>query len=288
MSFGWAYRMQKRHVVWSSEGAMSNHAEDDPKPERIPEQDGLAADGARAARAMRRARLAKLGLAAAVVAAGIAIVGLGTGANRSSPPKPGSIGAIDQQVGVLLAGVPQHVNVLGAPTAPLTLEWFGDLECPYCKEFTLGALPSIIHKWVRAGVLKIEYRSMETATREHEVFERQQVAALSAGLQNKMWYFIEDFYREQGEEDSGYVTEGYLRGLASQVPGLSVALWAEDRHDPELVTQVATDLREVSRDGFSGTPAFLIGLSQGRMERLQPSSLTSPTSFDEAIEGLLA
>jgi protein-disulfide isomerase len=236
---------------------------------------------------MRR-RLVKLGIVITVVLAAIVIIVFAGGAGGSSPPTPESLRATDEQVEALLAGIPQHANLLGSSSAPLVLEWFGDLECPYCREFTLGALPSIIRKWVRAGVLKIEYRSMETATREHEVFERQQVAALSAGLQNKMWYFIEDFYHEQGEEDSGYVTEGYLRGLASQAPGLSVALWAEDRHDPELGAQVATDLREVRRDGFSGTPAFLIGLSQGRVERLQPSSLTSPTSFNEAIEGLLA
>ena len=72
---------------------------------------------------------------------------------------------------------------------------------------------------MRTGKLKIEYHSLETATREPEVFKTQQVAALAAGKQNKAWDFIETFYHEQGEEDSGYVTEKYLQGIASQVPG---------------------------------------------------------------------
>ena len=105
--------------------------------------------------------------------------------------------------------------MLGNPNAPVTLAYFGDLECPICKEFTLGALPSIIQKQVRTGKLKIEYRSLETATHEPEIFKTQQIAALAAGKQNKMWNFVETFYHEQGEENTGYVTESYLQELAA-------------------------------------------------------------------------
>ena len=104
------------------------------------------------------------------------------------------------QVDALLAGVPQSGNVLGDPKAPVTLQYYGDLECPICKEFTLGALPSLIQKYVRAGKLKIEYRSLETATREPETFKSQQIAALAAGKQNKMWHYLELFYHEQGQK----------------------------------------------------------------------------------------
>ena len=44
-----------------------------------------------------------------------------------------------------------------------------------------------------------------------------------------MWDYLELFYHEQGEEGSGYVTERYLRGLASQVPGLNLAAWSAAR-----------------------------------------------------------
>ena len=85
---------------------------------------------------------------------------------------------------------------------------------------------------MRTGKLRIEYRSMETATREPEVFKTQQVAAYAAGKQNKAWNFIETFYHEQGEEDSGYVTEKYIQGIASQVPGLNLAQWTQRPQRP--------------------------------------------------------
>ena len=128
---------------------------------------------------------------------------------------------------------------------------------------------------------------METATREPQVFKTQQVAALAAGMQNKLWYFIETFYHEQGEEDSGYVTSSYLRKLAQQVPALNLSLWEDDRHDPELASQVAEDLQAVRHTRFRGTPAVLIRLIGGESQEFNPSSLTTPASFDGAIEKLL-
>jgi protein-disulfide isomerase len=176
--------------------------------------------------------------------------------------------------------------VLGVPTAPVTLQYFGDLECPVCRAFTLSALPSIIGRWVRGGELKIEYRSLETATREPEVFKAQQLAALAAGKQDRMWNFIETFYHEQGEEDSGYATESYIQGIASQVPGLNLMQWTSDRGDQALASQLASDGQAASAANLDGTPAFLIGRSGATTSKLEPSSFTEPGSFNEAIAKL--
>jgi protein-disulfide isomerase len=193
-----------------------------------------------------------------------------------------------QVVSALLDGIPQRASVLGSPAAPVTLQWFGDLECPFCQEFAFGALPSIIRKWVRGGQLKIAYRSMQTATRQPKVFEVQQAAALAAGEQDRMWNFIETFYREQGGEDSGYVTESYLQGIASQVPGLSLSQWMSDRASRQLSTELDVDRKAVKAAGLGGTPAFLIGRTGGRrLLELEHVSLTDPESLDSAIEKVL-
>jgi protein-disulfide isomerase len=236
---------------------------------------------------IRRMRLRRLVLVVAIVS--VALVVAVVAAGGSSTLKPGSPQAntASQEVNALLAGIPQSANTLGHPTAPVTLKWYGDLECPFCREFTLGALPSIIGRWVRSGRLKIEYLSMETATREPRVFQTQQVAALAAGMQKRMWNFVELFYHEQGEEDSGYVTEQYLHGLANQIPGLNITLWNEDRYDPELATQVAADREAAKRARYDGTPSFLMGRSGGSMRRFHLTSLTSSTQFSAAIEYLL-
>jgi protein-disulfide isomerase len=247
-----------------------------------------AMEEAQVANVVRRTRLRQLGIVVAVVVVAIVVVLIATGGGGTKKIAPHSTAANETVAAVkkLIGGIPQSGNVLGSPTAPVTLEYFGDLECPACREFTLEVLPSIIRQWVRAGKLRIEYHSLETATREPEVFKTQQVAALAAGKQNKAWYFIETFYHEQGEEDSGYVTESYLQGIASQVPGLSLTQWASDRSEPALANQVAADAQTTNNEGFTSTPSFLIGRSRGAMTKLG-SGVLPASSFNEAIEKLL-
>ncbi|MGA8364723.1 MAG: thioredoxin domain-containing protein [Solirubrobacteraceae bacterium] len=239
-----------------------------------------------AAGAKRKARMTQLGIVVAVVVAAVVVILIATGGGGTKKIAPHSAAANQTTASVnkLIAGIPQNGNTLGNPNAPVTLQYFGDLECPICKEFTLGALPPIIQKWVRSGKVKIEYRSLETATREPEVFKTQQVAALAAGKQQKMWNYLETFYHEQGEEDSGYVTESFLQGLAQQVPGLNLTTWTNERSDPALVTQVASDAQAANNAGFTGTPSFLIGKTGEVANKLEYSSLSDPSSFNEAIE----
>lgn len=242
------------------------------------------------ASAKRKARLTQLGIVVSAVVAIVVVILIATGGGggtKKVAPHSAEASKTTATVNALIGGIPQNGSVLGNPNAPITLQYFGDLQCPVCKEFTLGALPPIIQKWVRTGKVKIEYRSLETATREQEEFKTQQVAALAAGKQNKMWNYIETFYHEQGEEGSGYVTESYLQGLAQQIPGLNLATWTNDRGSSELVNQVATDAQAANNAGFTGTPSFLIAKTGETPNKLEYSSLTDPTAFNAAIEKLL-
>jgi protein-disulfide isomerase len=215
----------------------------------------------------RRKRLIQLGGVGAVAAVIIAIVvAIGASGGGSSTPKSNGSTAANQaqhEVNTLLAGIPQSGNVLGNPHAPVTMQYFGDLQCPICKQFSIGALPTLIEKYVRPGKLKIEFRSMETATREPSVFNEQQTAALAAGKQNLLWHYVELFYHQQGEEDSGYVTPTYLRERAQQIPGLNLTKWEEERHNPKFAEMLEKDKEAVGEHGFQGTPSFVIGKTGG-------------------------
>lgn len=220
----------------------------------------------------------------------IAVILIATSGGSSPGIKktpPGKANPVVAEVTSLVGGIPQNGNTLGSPTAPVTLQYFGDLECPVCKEFTLGAFPKLVEKYVRTGKLKVEYRNLETATREPETFKTQQVAALAAGKQNKGWYYIELFYHQQGQEDTGYVTENYLQELAKQVPGLDLTAWSAARNEPQFNNTITSDAQAANNQGFTGTPSFLIGKTGGTPSKLEYSSLTDPSSFESAINSLL-
>jgi protein-disulfide isomerase len=253
-----------------------------------------AMEEASATQSAQRKRLIQLGGIAGVVVVIIAIILVATGSGGSKgapPPKSPAANAAAAEVISLLQGIPQNGITLGNPNAPVTIQYFGDLECPVCKRFTLGALAPLIQKYVRTGKVKIEYRSMQTATRERETFQTQQVAALAAGKQNLMWHYMELFYHEQGEEGSGYVTESYLQGLAAQAPGLNLSNWSSARNDPAYANQVISDAQTANQNGFTGTPSFLLGKTGGTLEKvkeLSGSQLQEASAFFEpAIEKLL-
>ncbi len=227
-----------------------------------------ALEESEAASAKRRARLTQLGIVAAIVVAVVVVILIATGGGGSSKPVKAGTKVSNENVAVvdsLVGGHPPERQHAGRPerardAAVLRRPGVPDLQGVHAGGAALDR-PEV----GAPGKLKIEYHSMETATREPEVFKTQQIAAYAAGKQDLAWYFIELFYHEQGEEDSGYVTESYLQGLAQQVPGLNLTKWTSDRGDPDLANEIESDKQAANNDGFTGTPSFLIGKTGGAM-----------------------
>jgi protein-disulfide isomerase len=190
----------------------------------------------------------------------------------------------------LLAGIPQHGSVLGYRKAPVTLQFFGDLQCKQSRQVMLGALPFLIRRFVRAGKLQIRFRSTETDTKAAGgwfEFREQQSAALAAGEQEKLWNFVNVFYREQGPEFTKYVNEAFLDGIAKQA-GLDPGRWEEARQPPEdWVPQLEADEALARSMGLESTPSFLIGPTGGVARVLRHFGLHEPQVFEEAVRRLL-
>jgi protein-disulfide isomerase len=223
----------------------------------------LAEERALRERAQRRLRVRMLGGVGLIAAAFVAVaIAVSTGASGSSP-KPQSAAAKRSAatVDALLKGIPQSGSTLGSPKAKVTLTEFGDLKCPICRQFALGAEEQLIARDVRAGRLKIDYRALCTATcagPQPGVFSTQQAAALAAGEQNRAWNYIELFYHLQGDETTSYVTPSFLENLAKLVPGLNYGKWMSDRGSSALAGRVSADRRAAQAAGFSGTPSVIV------------------------------
>jgi protein-disulfide isomerase len=233
----------------------------------------LAEERARLERARRQRRLQMIGGvvlgAIAVVAVAIAV---SSGGSSSAAPKPDSASAKQAAATVasLLAGIPQSGNRLGSPTAKITVTEFGDLQCPVCKDFALGAQNQLISNDVRSGKVQLIYRSLATATQngpDPSVFPTQQAAALAAGQQQLGWNYVELFYHEQGPENTAYVTDSYLNGLARQIPALNYNKWLSDRTSSSLPAQVTQDQQLAASKGFTSTPTIVV---QGTKGTAQP------------------
>jgi protein-disulfide isomerase len=228
----------------------------------------LAEEQVRAERDRSQRRLRMVGGIVLVAAAVVAVlIAVGLGSSGSSGLKKGKQASkLTAQLTSLLGGIPQSGNTLGNPAAKVTVTEFGDLECPVCQSFALGAENQLISNDVRSGRVKLVYRSLDTATGggpNANMFGPQQADALAAGNQNLEWYYVELFYHEQGAEGSGYVTPSYLDGLARQVPGINYAKWLSDSQNPNLVTQVTADENFAAARGYSSTPTITFSGPKG-------------------------
>ncbi|HEX3873986.1 MAG TPA: thioredoxin domain-containing protein [Solirubrobacteraceae bacterium] len=222
----------------------------------------LAAEQARA-EAARRSRIVRLGgvLGIAIVAVVILVVISSSGGGKSASAKASAAKAA--AVNALLVGIPQSGTTLGSPTATVTVTEYGDLECPFCADFAKGAENNLIATDVRSGKVKLIYKSLETATQDPTIFSTQQAAAYAAGAQDRALNFIELFYNEQGEENSGYVTAGYLDGLAKQIPGLNYSKWLAASKATTYSNAVLADQQAAGRAGYNSTPTIVVSGPKG-------------------------
>jgi protein-disulfide isomerase len=162
-----------------------------------------------AARRQRRWLLgATLVVAAAVVAAAIAIGGAGGDESGTTTGKPAGTAAVSG----LFDGIPQRGVELGDPRAPVTVTEYADLQCPFCGESAREELPRVVRRFVRPGRVKLVFRSLAFLGPDSARGARV-VAAV--GLQNRLWQMVDLVYRNQGEENSGWLNDAYLRRVAA-------------------------------------------------------------------------
>lgn len=237
----------------------------------------LEQERAQAVQAQRRRRMQMLGgviaAAVAVIAVAIAIsLGNSSSANAPKAHTPQATQTYNS-VNSLLADIPQSGTTLGNPKAKVTMYYYGDLECPTCRAFTLGeggsGLSQLIRTDVRSGKVKLVYKSLCTATCNNHpasVFKQQQVAAYAAGQQHLFWQYAELFYHEQQDETSNYVTPAFLDNLAAQIPPLKLSTWRLDQKNPNLLDQVLTDESQANRLGLSATPTLVAAGPKGETQ----------------------
>jgi len=205
--------------------------------------------------------------AVAVIAVAIAISSSGGGTTKASPA---AFKSDASTVDSTLAGIPQTGTTLGSPSAKVTVTEYGDLQCPVCRDFALGAENQLISNEVKAGKVKLVYRSLETATGNSpnpNIFGTQQAAAYAAGNQAKAWNYILVFYHAQGQEGTAYVNQGFLNGIAAAIPGLNYSKWSTQSGSSALTSQVTSEEQQAANRGFNSTPTIVV---QGPKGAAQP------------------
>jgi protein-disulfide isomerase len=208
--------------------------------------------------------------AAALLAAALIGFSALSGNDSESAPPPAALAVDGRETATLFAGIPQDGTALGRPDAPVTLVEFADFQCPFCRTFARDALPEIVRRYVRPGKVRMEYRAL--AFLGPDSVEAREMA-LAVAHQDRFWQFAHLLFENQGEENSGWVTEERLEATASAVPGLDVERALADRTSAAVAREAERAEQQAEQFGISGTPAFLARRTGGKLERIEIQSL---------------
>jgi len=226
----------------------------------------------------RRKKLLQAGAAAvflAIVAVAALIVVNSSSDGGGDADNVKDTALVDEQ----LSGIQQDGLVLGDPNAPVEVVEFGDLQCPVCKGYAENVLPAVIEGAVAEGKAKIAFRNFVVISAESEPAG---AAALAAGAQGRGWNFVELFYRNQGREASGYITDQFLTAIAENAGVEDIAQWNKDRKSAKFTGEVKKTTAEAQRLGYTGTPSF--GIEGPGTNGLEVIEVAAPEDLVAAIE----
>jgi len=232
---------------------------------------------------VKRRRLLLLGAAigaAAVVAVVLIVVVSGgsseSGASTTSADTTGSPPSSS------LAGIPQHGATLGNPNAPATLVVYEDPQCPFCRQWNVDTLPTVLRDYVRPGKINLEYRGVVIIGPNSVKGLR---AIYAAAPQNTLWNMVDALYAQQGAENSGWITNDVIRSAAQQAGANPDQILAR-MNTPAVTAQLTRAAKQAAADQVRGTPTFVVEHPPALSQQLALTSL-EPAEFDAALSAAL-
>jgi protein-disulfide isomerase len=104
--------------------------------------------------------------------------------------------------------------------------------------------------------------------------ERGARVAWAAAEQNRMFQFVENFFANQGDENTGYADEAFLRKIASGVEGLQVDRALDGRDSAKVTSSLQASQSAATKANVDSTPSFLLGPSDGTLSKIESRTLT--------------
>jgi protein-disulfide isomerase len=159
------------------------------------------------------------------------------------------------QVDAELSGISQQGQVLGDASAPVTVTEFGDPQCPVCAAFAEQVAPELISSEVKSGDVKYQFQPYLIIGPESKPAMK---AALAAGEQGRFFNYLQLFYRNQGEENSGYVTDAFLTSIANAAGVSDMDKWNQSRNSSQWDSVLTNGTNQAESLGFNGTPSIFV------------------------------
>src|SRR5437588_617256 len=177
---------------------------------------------------------------------------------RAANPQPKITGTETEADG-------QVVHVLGPDKTAVTLEEFGDFQCPPC-----GGLSEPINQLQKQYNLRVIYRNFPLAV--HKNAKDAAYAAEAAGRQGRFWQMHDLLFREQAVWSQSTDARALFSAYAGMLQ-LDLNRFKQDMESGEVQQQVEVDQHRGAAIGVKNTPTIFLNNEAIPPDQLNPSLL---------------
>jgi len=143
-------------------------------------------------------------------------------------------------------------NMLGSPTAVVTVEEFADFQCPTC-----GSTHPVMKEIQSTYGSKIRFIFREFPLPMHDKSYDAAVAAEAAGLQGKFWAMQDQIFTNQQSWSGAPNFKEIWSGYAQKI-GLDAQQWQNDIAGMAAKSRVDQDIQRAKALNVSSTPSIFI------------------------------
>ncbi len=167
----------------------------------------------------------------------------------------GTVGGSFKDPAINYPAAIQDHDALGATTAPLTLDVYGDFQCPYCARSVLDVEPALVSRYVTPGDLRIVHHEVQFIGSTES--RTAMAGAYCAAQQGRYWPYSLWVYNNQAGENQGGFLPDRLTAIAKQA-GVDTATFTPCL----MATATLTAVDAASIAGLAkvngGTPSFYL------------------------------
>ena len=155
----------------------------------------------------------------------------------------------------MFAGIPQDGTSLGREDSPVTIHLYEDFQCPACGQFARETWSDVVGRYVKSGEARLVSETLAFLGPDSVSCAK---AAIAAGEQDRYWQYGYLLFKNQGQENSGYATDEFLRNLAQETEGLDVGEWEQARDASSVEEELIAVQRRANSVGVQVTPTLVI------------------------------
>ena len=171
-------------------------------------------------------------------------------------------------------------HALGDAKAPVTLEEFGDFQCPPCG-LLHPVLKTMEHEF--GPRLRIIFREFPLAP-THQYALAAARSAEAAGMQGKFWEMHDLLYENQKSWSNAFDVRPIFEGCATKI-GLNLEKFRSDLSGETVAKRILEDGKRGRSLGVQGTPTVFMNGSEVPFESLAPEKLRVLINNEIAAKG---